>query len=198
MRVRDWVEARSYRLECVVFSVARRRGFSLRTSYWCLRRHVVSWLARPAFLARDCHQGQSAGSTLGWGLEFTGLSVWCFLLLVVWDSRWALVTSASGDSSCSGLLVCFLSKSQGAGLRLGWGLNSPAWVCGIFWSSSSEILAGHVLEATRGVMVCSSAFLLRDCYQCLSAASRLGWGLNLPAWVCGIFWSSSLGILAGH
>ena len=49
---------------------------------------------------------------------------------------------------------------------------------------------------TRGVTVCTSAFLA--CHQCSSAGSSLAWGLNLRALVCGICWSSSPGVFSGY
>ena len=50
--------------------------------------------------------------------------------------------------------------------------------------------------ATSGVTVSTSAFLA--CHQCCCAGFSLTWGLNLRALVCGIFWSSLLGVFSGY
>ena len=57
-----------------------------------------------------------------------------------------------------------------------------------FW----DITAG----AKRGVTVSMSASLA--CHQWYCAGSRLAWGLNLRAVVCGIFWSSLPGVFSGY
>ena len=50
-------------------------------------------------------------------------------------------------------------------------------------------------QATRGVAVSTSAFLA--CHQCYCVGLSLAWGLNLRAFVCGLFWSSRHGFSPG-
>ena len=50
--------------------------------------------------------------------------------------------------------------------------------------------------AMRGETVSTSAFLAW--HQCYCVGSSLARGLNLQALVCGIFWSSSLGVFSGY
>ena len=54
----------------------------------------------------------------------------------------------------------------------------------------------NVQVVMHGVMVSMSAFLA--CHECHCAGLSLGWGLNLRASVCGIFYSSSPGVFSGY
>ena len=62
--------------------------------------------------------------------------------------------------------------------------SSPACAC-VYRRSSADV--AMLVRATRVVTVSTSAF--PACHQCYCAGSSLGWGLNLWALECGIFWS---------
>ena len=169
-------------------------GFRWRTCSSALPKHILNWEStfHPVSAVRNTFQKSNFK---------TKLSQFLFSPYRNWFSSWTLPPLRKGSEELNHLNVVqiFIHQSRSQQNRT----RGCSEISDSGLKPSSNKKAVNLLcygwrynGATCGVTVSMSAFLA--CHQCYCASLSLAWGLNLPAVVCGIFWSSSPGVFSGY